>query len=260
MQLENQHNARDSETLRKSWEGHWRATDIDVAHDDVVSSSPSSNTDIYRPFVKKWLSAYEAPRVLESGCGPGQWLYFVAMESKGTAVGLDLAADTLERVAASHTLAPFIKSGRIELAQGDIRNVPLPSNTFDLIFSFGVIEHVKTADSQLAVNEFFRLLKPGGRALITTPNVWSMHTITRPLSQAFGSWTVGFERSISPRGLCRYAENAGLHVDEYGVLTTGQLFGSALSSRVPGLVSLSRRIESRQKRLGFLSFCIAKKS
>lgn len=258
--MENQHNAHDSEKLRKSWEGHWKATDIEVAHEDVVSGSPSSNTEIYRPFVRKWLSEYEAPRVLESGCGPGQWLYFVAMESKGTAVGLDLAADTLARVAASHTLDPFIKSGRIELAQGDIRNVPLPSNSFDLIFSFGVIEHVKSADSQLAVNEFFRLLKPGGRALITTPNVWSMHTLTRPLSQAFGSWTVGFERSISPRGLCRYAERAGLHIDEYGVLMTGQLFGGALSSRARGLVSLSRRIESRQKGLGFLSFCVARKS
>ncbi|MDP9025449.1 MAG: class I SAM-dependent methyltransferase, partial [Candidatus Eremiobacteraeota bacterium] len=191
--------------------------------------------------------------------GPGQWLYYVAVKTHGTAVGLDIAADSLERVRSSPALAPFIAQGRVKLIEGDIRATPLSDNTFDLVFSFGVIEHVRSDQSQLAVHEFKRLLRPGGRAFITTPNIFCAHTITRPIAKMLGRWTVGYERSLRPVTIARYANEAGLLVEECGVLDTGQLFGEALSTRFRFLEHFSHQIERAQSTLGFISYCIAKK-
>ena len=46
--------------------------------------------------------------------------------------------------------------------------VDLPDETFDTILSFQVIEHIK--DDHLFLREIARILKPGGKAIISTPN------------------------------------------------------------------------------------------
>ena len=48
-------------------------------------------------------------------------------------------------------------------------------NSFDTIISFQVIEHIK--NDKLFIKEIYRLLKKGGKALITTPNI--LMTLTR---------------------------------------------------------------------------------
>jgi SAM-dependent methyltransferase len=257
--------AMDSETrhdqaLRDVWEQNWAQVDLDLALRDVLKGDDaSSNTRAHRPEIDRVLNAYSAPVVLESGCGAGQWLYYVVERTPGTAIGLDIAADSLTRVAATPLLADHLKTGRVQLVEGDMRKTPLADESVDVVLSFGVIEHVLSADSQRAVNEFARVLKKNGRALITTPNPYSMHSITRPILQALGKWTVGFERSISPKGLCRYVRNAGLEVERYGVLDSGSLFGAALSSRLPVLERLSHSIERSQRLFGFLAYCVARK-
>ncbi len=207
--------------------------------------------------IDRVLANYAAPVVLESGCGAGQWLFYVVERTQGTAIGLDIARQSLDRVAAAPLLKPHLENGRVRLIEGDMRQTPLPDASVDVILSFGVIEHVLSPDSQRAVNEFARMLKPGGRALITTPNPYSMHTVTRPILKALGKWKVGFERSISPRSLCSYAESAGLRVESYGVLDSGYLFGAALADRLRFLKLLGHIIERRQKTFGFLAFCVA---
>ena len=45
----------------------------------------------------------------------------------------------------------------------------LPDNTYDYVVLFQVIEHIK--DDDLFVKEIYRVLKPGGKCFITTPNI-----------------------------------------------------------------------------------------
>jgi len=52
-------------------------------------------------------------------------------------------------------------------------SLPFPDNCFDLVFSREVIEHVISPEDMM--KEIYRVLKPGGKAVITTPNADSLN-------------------------------------------------------------------------------------
>ena len=96
-------------------------------------------------------------RVLENGCGVGMYVEKLAAHG-GTVIGLEYDR---ERATEAHARSPHIVN-----AAGEF--VPLPSETFDLILSHEVIEHVQ--DDRAAIREMVRVLKPGGRIALFCPN------------------------------------------------------------------------------------------
>lgn len=95
--------------------------------------------------------------ILENGCGVGMYVEHLSPFG-GTVIGLEY---DFERAAEAGSNSPQILN-----AAGEA--IPLPSETFDLILSHEVLEHVQ--DDCLAVREMIRTLKPGGRAVIFVPN------------------------------------------------------------------------------------------
>jgi SAM-dependent methyltransferase len=64
----------------------------------------------------------------------------------------------------------------LSIVQGSVLDLPWPSETFDLVCAFDVIEHVE--DDALAVRELLRVLRPGGAVVVTVPAfelLWSEH-------------------------------------------------------------------------------------
>jgi SAM-dependent methyltransferase len=102
----------------------------------------------------------------------------------------------------------------------DVRDIPFRDASFDAIYSMGTIEHFD--DTERAVREMARVLRPGGRAIVGVPN--RHDPFLRPLFvtalQAVGLYGYGYEKSYSRRGLRRMLERAGLEV----VAETGILF------------------------------------
>jgi SAM-dependent methyltransferase len=95
--------------------------------------------------------------ILEDGCGVGSYLARMA-ENASLAIGLEIE---LERAHEAHNKGPATLGGKGEF-------LPFPTNTFDLVLSHEVLEHVQ--NDQMAVNEIFRVLKPGGRLVLFVPN------------------------------------------------------------------------------------------
>ena len=97
--------------------------------------------------------------VLEAGCGIGTdgWK-FAAAGAHYTGVDFSRSATELAQRRFDLDGLP----GRF--VTGSITELPFPSNTFDLVFSHGVIHHI--ADTERAAREFHRVLKPGGTALV----------------------------------------------------------------------------------------------
>jgi len=58
---------------------------------------------------------------------------------------------------------------------GDISNLPFKTNTIDMILNNHVLEHI--ADPGKTIKEFYRVLKPGGRLVLTAPQGWYEHQI-----------------------------------------------------------------------------------
>jgi ubiquinone/menaquinone biosynthesis C-methylase UbiE len=98
-------------------------------------------------------------RVLEVGVGMGA--DFVRFAKAGAKmVGADLASRSLElarRNAETNGLVPT-------LANADAQGLPFAAGTFDLVYSWGVLHH--TPDTECAVTELYRVLRPGGECRV----------------------------------------------------------------------------------------------
>ncbi len=99
--------------------------------------------------------------VLEDGCGVGSYLYRLAAEAS-FATGIEIEYDRLS-IAMKNRI-----SERFSVANSTGENLPFASDTFDLILSHEVIEHVD--DDRQCVEEMIRCLKPGGRLALFCPN------------------------------------------------------------------------------------------
>jgi SAM-dependent methyltransferase len=98
-----------------------------------------------------------AGRVLENGCGVGMYVKrLTPFAGRVTGLEYDFA-----RAREAHTRSP-----NILCAAGE--ELPFPDDSFDLILSHEVLEHVQ--DDSTALREMMRVLRPGGRALIFVPN------------------------------------------------------------------------------------------
>ena len=103
--------------------------------------------------------------ILENGCGVGMYVEHLSLFG-GKVIGLEY---DFERAAEARINSPYIIN-----AAGE--SLPLPSETFDLILSHEVIEHVQ--DDRAAIREMIRALrspdpasgKPGGRVVLFCPN------------------------------------------------------------------------------------------
>ena len=96
-------------------------------------------------------------RILVNGCGVGMYLEHLAPYA-GEVVGLDIEH---ERTVEAHQ-----NSVRVVCAAGE--RLPFPEQSFDLVLSHEVLEHV--ADDRLTLAEIVRCLRPGGLLVLFCPN------------------------------------------------------------------------------------------
>lgn len=97
--------------------------------------------------------------VLEAGCGEGYGADLLARDAVGV-LGLDYDAMTLAHVAKAYP--------RVHTARANLAGLPVGTSTVDVVVNFQVIEHLW--DQEGFLRECLRVLRPGSRLLITTPN------------------------------------------------------------------------------------------
>jgi SAM-dependent methyltransferase len=94
-------------------------------------------------------------RILDCGCGTGANL--ALLNRYGRAYGFDLSPVGL-RIAR--------QAGRVLTARASAAAVPFPSDAFDIVTSFDVLYSLDDRTERAAMAEMFRVLKPGGFAVI----------------------------------------------------------------------------------------------
>lgn len=98
-------------------------------------------------------------KVLEIGVGMGAD-YLEWLKAGAQSTGVDLSAASIERARRRCELAGF----RPDLRVADAENLPFADNSFDLVYSYGVMHH--SPDTRRCIREAWRVLKPGGQLKI----------------------------------------------------------------------------------------------
>ncbi|MBM3245317.1 MAG: class I SAM-dependent methyltransferase [Candidatus Omnitrophica bacterium] len=103
--------------------------------------------------------AKKSSSILEVGCGMGADSRYIAR--KGSSItSLDLSYDNVHFSLKGMEVLGLKGKG----VNADAENLPFKDNSFDTVYSFGVLHH--TPDTQKAINEVYRVLKPNGEAVI----------------------------------------------------------------------------------------------
>lgn len=138
-----------------SWSQFWgnRQPEHDIAMWDYYGG---------RQWILKFTPRYG--KTLEAGCGLGRYVFYLSR------LGIDIeGVEYLQSVADKMMEWSLNNAYHCLIRQGDVNCLDYPDNCLSGYISLGVIEHFK-AGPQNAIQEAFRVLRPGGIAIITTPN------------------------------------------------------------------------------------------
>ncbi len=185
-------------------------------------------------------------RILDIGCGRGQML------QKMKSMGWECFGTEFPGQSASGL--PFT------VYEGDLVDLNLPSQFFDAVTLWHVFEHLRDPFSALA--EIGRILKPGGRLVISVPNIESLQ------AKIFGrNWIhLDLPRHIyhfSPGSLSRALEDKGFTISdrrhfsaEYGASGLILSLGAALTGKGPDFFNTLRGGQKKWKAYGIFVYSV----
>jgi SAM-dependent methyltransferase len=117
-------------------------------------------------------------RILDAGCGFGQWTLSLAATNSHV-IACDTSGPRLEVLA---DISNTLKVDNITISQCGLESISCPDDFFDCIFCYSVIY---VMDFKKVINEFMRVLRPGGRLYICTNGLgWYLSNIEKPHNPA----------------------------------------------------------------------------
>ncbi|MCL6472968.1 MAG: methyltransferase domain-containing protein [Firmicutes bacterium] len=123
--------------------------------------------NVFASFVLDALDPQDGDVVLDAGTGPGIYAITIAQRTNNAKVyGVDLSPKFLDIAKKNADEAGL--NGQISFVEGDLENLPFDNHHFNKLVCAGAIEAVP--DRKKAAGELYRVLKPGGRAVVIEPD------------------------------------------------------------------------------------------
>jgi ubiquinone/menaquinone biosynthesis C-methylase UbiE len=194
--------------------------------------------------------------ILEIACGRGEFACHLALSSSAPRklIAADFSASALSK---AQLLSKELGIESIEWQQADIEKLPFQASYFDTVISCETIEHVP--HPRLAISELARVLKPGGRLLLTTPNYFGSFGLYRAYLRCVGRPYTEAGQPINNIVMLpltrRWIQQSGLKVraiDSVGI----QLF---IPGRAPLSLHLSPKLHWFWRWFGLQSCILAEK-
>jgi ubiquinone/menaquinone biosynthesis C-methylase UbiE len=178
---------------KKHWDDFWASShelkDV-YANDDRIAENLDAVADL------------NGLKVLEVGAGTGRDADAIA--KLGAQVWtLDYSEEALQ------LMAENLRSP-IQIVCGDALALPIASETFDVVFHQGLLEHFRNPEVLLAEN--YRVLKKGGLILVDVPQRFHYYTLAKHVLMFFDKWFAGWETEFSPKELAAKVEEIGFDI------------------------------------------------
>jgi SAM-dependent methyltransferase len=190
------------------WSELWGRESIDRL---VTTAETSSLTEFLDPRIRR------GDRLLEGGCGLGQYVLYFAARGVVT-TGVDFSKDAVE--------AHLREYPASDVRCADLHNLPFDDESFDVYLSLGVIEHYRDGGRGILV-EANRVLRPGGRLLLSTPYLNLSRRLLRPAiesrqREAARNGATFYQFAYDQESLERLLEPVGFGVEARGYYDVGR--------------------------------------
>jgi SAM-dependent methyltransferase len=171
--------------------------DAPVIHNYYSLHSSEGTTGYFLPHLKSGMT------LLDCGCGPGTvTLGLAEAVAPAQATGIDIEPGMIEQAKA---FASERGVENIEFQVADIRELPFPDNSFDVVLTSAVLEHL--GDPERALQELHRVVKQGG--LVGVVNTDWGDPLISPVNESVSRFFEIFERGFNLYG---GSLNRGRHI------------------------------------------------
>jgi SAM-dependent methyltransferase/uncharacterized protein YbaR (Trm112 family) len=119
--------------------------------------------------------------LLDIGCNWGRWTIAAARHGYRP-IGID---PSFEAIVAARRIARQLGVEGARYVVADGRRLPFADAAFDVVFSYGVLQHFSKADVATSVDEIARVVKPGGYSWVQMPNALGALNVVRLAQRRF---------------------------------------------------------------------------
>jgi SAM-dependent methyltransferase len=165
---------------------------------EITSENHVADNPIHQRLLKAYYEAipFIKGTLLEIGCGEGRGIELLAPKAEKY-IAIDKIAEIQDYIKNKHNNIEFHNITVPPLT-------PIHTDSVDTVVTFQVIEHIK--DDNKYLEEIFRVLKPGGKAIISTPNI--------NLSLTRNPW---HEREYTPTEFINLCKKYFTQIEAYGI-------------------------------------------
>lgn len=165
-----------SDSMNEYWDQGWENRFNETDHSFLKNESARDLKERIKNEVNSYISNEEHPMLevlpindkvlLNVGCGLKEALHFTLLGAQNY-IGVDYSYN-----ASRYSLENIKKlDGTGITAQANAEKLPIRNETIDIAYSYGVLHH--TPETQVTLDEIFRVLKPNGKGIIGLYNTWS---------------------------------------------------------------------------------------
>lgn len=158
---------------RQNAQAQWTASPCGAVEQTETRLSFFKRVEIERYKQQPWMhdffhyDRFRGQRVLEIGVGLGTDLMQFA-DAGAHCHAIDITEEHMNFARENFA----VRGKPVDIRRSDATDIEHPDATFDVVYSFGVLHHLPEIDAALA--EAYRVLKPGGKALISVYHRWSL--------------------------------------------------------------------------------------
>jgi len=175
--------SNEEKKVKEQWDKLWEKSEQKKFYFDETSEKILDT-------IKEIVKDIKGKKILEIGSGTGKISLMLAKQGAEVYL-LDIAPKAIENT--KRLFNDMNEKGNFICAS--MFKIPFEDESFDIVWSSGVLEHFSKKKQTEALEETLRICKPGGFSIVYVPSARGVfYRIGKKTQEIFKRWTVGYEK------------------------------------------------------------------